>query len=494
MIRTRILFRHTTNDFANAFGYWQRFRMEPHICAQYASEVYDKDRKALWDKLAKGYHEALGLELYYFHRSLFDCTLKAHRTVAKCVHEIDRIIECLHEVEEIIKARKKTFYLLNGLPASWREGRDLQATIIKPNQPDELVAAIKAREASLNRDQGIIGETVLTIEGRRYAGQGSSKTTRRAKQVRPERRDRSNTDKTLTCYYCKNKGDRRRECRKRKSDREKGIHVDWSNSPMPAVASATDMISRLIFTAFSSVMASTSRGQWLLDSRCSTHVTRTREHFSSYVTIATGKQKIHVVTNIEVDALGEGKILLAVWDKRGKQERNLVIPGVLHVPECVRNNLFSVSQLCNLGNYVNFHKSRGGSLRRDDGLCVRVEEVNRLYVLQTRSTLRSDRTLAVQGDEEDEEKAVSKKAALWHFRLAHLGVDAVPTLSIEDNTIPKLPVVPCCICTGCIYGKMVHKPFPSLPLSSKATQPLEIVHCDITGHVTPKSLGEPFIC
>ena len=110
-----------------------RNAMEPHICGQYASEAYAKDPKALWDKLAEGYQEALGLEVYYFCRSLFDCTLDAHRTVAKYLHEIDRIIECLREAEEIIKASEKTFYLLNVLPATWREWGDLQATIIKPD-------------------------------------------------------------------------------------------------------------------------------------------------------------------------------------------------------------------------------------------------------------------------------------------------------------------------------------------------------------------------
>jgi len=152
----------TDSDAVQAYDKWLRkcFRitakirnaMEPHKCTHYASEVYDKDPKTFWDKLAEGYREALGLELYYFRRTLFNCTLEAHGTVAKYVHEIDRIIECLREAEEIIKAREKTFYLLNGLPASWHEWRDLQATIIKPDQPDELVAAIMAREASLHCD------------------------------------------------------------------------------------------------------------------------------------------------------------------------------------------------------------------------------------------------------------------------------------------------------------------------------------------------------
>ena len=95
--------------------------MELRICAQYTSATYDEDPKSLWEKLEEGYRKALGLELYYCRRSLFDCTFDAYRTAAEYVHEIERIIECLREAEEEIKPREKTFYLLNGLPASWRE-------------------------------------------------------------------------------------------------------------------------------------------------------------------------------------------------------------------------------------------------------------------------------------------------------------------------------------------------------------------------------------
>ena len=119
-------------------------------------------------------------------------------------------------------------------------------------------------------------------------------------------------DETLTCYYCQKRGHQRSECRKLKLDRKKGIHADSSNSTKPAVASATDTVSHSIFTAFSSSSVSTGHAQWLLDSRCSTHVAGMKDHFSSYIPVAAGEQKIHIANNVEIDALGEGEVTLSV--------------------------------------------------------------------------------------------------------------------------------------------------------------------------------------
>jgi len=100
-----------------------------------------------------------------------------------------------------------------------------------------------------------------------------------------------------------------------------------------------------------------------------------------------------------------------MWDEKGRSERNLVIAGVLHVPEGGRNNLLLVSQLGNSGYYVNFPRTRRASFERDDGLSVTLREVNGLYIIQTRSAQGSVRARAAHGGKEDEEKAVGKEAA-----------------------------------------------------------------------------------
>jgi len=127
-----------------------RNSMKPYICAQYNADGYDEDSTLLWDQLNARHKKALGLELYFFRRSLFDCAYDTHRTAAKYVYELEHIIKALQEANKEIKARKKTFYLLNGLSQSWREWQDLQATIIQADKPDDLIAAIKVRESTLN--------------------------------------------------------------------------------------------------------------------------------------------------------------------------------------------------------------------------------------------------------------------------------------------------------------------------------------------------------
>ena len=79
------------------------------------------------------------------------------------------------KAEEEIKPREETFYLLNGLLVSWCEWRDLQATILKLDQPEDLIAAIKARESMMNGGKrGSAGDdAVLVVRGKGY-GYGSS--------------------------------------------------------------------------------------------------------------------------------------------------------------------------------------------------------------------------------------------------------------------------------------------------------------------------------
>jgi len=463
--------------------------MQPGICAQYMSAAYDEDPESLWKKLEEGYRKALGLELYYFRRSLFDSTFDPYRTAAEYVHEIERIIDCLREAEEEIKPHEKTFFLLNGLPASWRKWRDLQARILKKDQQEDLIAAIKARESTMNRDKGgsTGNDAVLAVRGKGYGyGSSVSRSGGVSSSLTMRGNGQASYGQSIVCYYCRKKGHRRSEYRKLKSDTTKAIRTEKVTTA--AQVPSTDQPKNTLFTAFSSTGGPTSRHIWLLDSSCSTHSTGLRDVFTTYERIPDGEHRIRVANNAEINALGLGAVTLLVLHDGKQCKMELLLKDVLHVPACGKNTLLAVSQLRHSAIFVEFPPSGEATMRYSNGSVVRVVEANGLYVLRP----MRDEVLGHLGVNNafalDTGEGAANVAALWHFRLAHLDEEVVRTLSLEDNDIPSIRKVPRCLSPGCVYGKMTNNPFPSVLPSSKAPQPPGIVYSDIAGLIDPKSL------
>jgi hypothetical protein len=68
----------------------------------------------------------------------------------------------------------------------------------------------------------------------------------------------------------------------------------------------------------------------------------------------------------------------------------------------------------------------------------------------------------------------AEKRMLWHRRLAHVGLKALEILPTITDA-PKMTGK--CDCESCIKCKLARKPFT--PTSSRATEPLQLVHSDI---------------
>ena len=84
---------------------------------------------------------------------------------------------------------------------------------------------------------------------------------------------------------------------------------------------------------------------------------------------------------------------------------------------------------------------------------------------------------------------------LWHRRFAHLGYDNLARL-VKDNMVKGINVstkdfttAGTEVCEPCVKGKQPRSPFPASD-TSKASTPLELVHMDVCGPVTPQSQGK----
>lgn len=103
---------------------------------------------------------------------------------------------------------------------------------------------------------------------------------------------------------------------------------------------------------------------------------------------------------------------------------------------------------------------------------------NRLYkvVLHTTAPV----CLAVSLDE---------AAWLWHACLGHLNLQATKHM-VAKEMVRGVPEInhPTQLCEGCLIAKQCRVPFP-LQAQYRAGNPLELVHADLCGPITPQTLG-----
>lgn len=106
---------------------------------------------------------------------------------------------------------------------------------------------------------------------------------------------------------------------------------------------------------------------------------------------------------------------------------------------------------------------------------------NRMFVLLASVPTHTPGQACFQMTSED------TAAHLWHRRLGHLNMKGLRTLAYR-KLVKGLPILKASpkLCTNCVIGKQHRDPFPKKSLW-RASQPLQLVHSDICGPITPES-------
>lgn len=210
---------------------------------------------------------------------------------------------------------------------------------------------------------------------------------------------------------------------------------------------------------------------WYLDSGASNHMCGHEHLFKEMQKIEDGHVSFGDASKVEVK--GRGTVCYQQNDGSIGS-----IQDVYYVPN-IKTNILSLGQLTEKG-YSIFLKDRLLHLKDKQGrLVARVEmERNRMYKLNLKGIREKCLQVNVEG-----------KASLWHHRFGHLHHGGLKELA-KKNMVHGLPNMDYegIFCEECVLSKHVRTPFQK-KAEYWAKQPLELIHTDICGPITPVSFS-----
>ena len=211
---------------------------------------------------------------------------------------------------------------------------------------------------------------------------------------------------------------------------------------------------------------------WILDSRCSRHMTRDRALMSNVV------EKVGpVVTfgdNIKGLTQGYGSL----------EARNVIIDNV-YVVEGLNHNILSISQFCDKGYGVLFNKEKCQILHKENGFpALQGVRKGHLFV---------DELIFGCKDEVNcfYAKASPNDSWLWHKILSHLNFKIMNSLVKMElvRRMPQMEFTQEGLCEACQKWKSMKAIYKGTD-SSTITEPLQLLHMDLFGLVNILSMSK----
>jgi len=206
--------------------------------------------------------------------------------------------------------------------------------------------------------------------------------------------------------------------------------------------------------------------------------------FITYTEYPPNTKKVKGYNGVTSFASGYGSVRLTCQLPDGKTE-TIILQEVVHLPGSF--NLISQSQIMDKEVNVEPVNHYGPNLYNRHGkLIATAPQVDGLFVLDrvldrapgsTEYTNIDDSCLLAIKTTGHASRHDAETRMLWHRRLAHVGLKALEILPTVVANAPRMTWK--CDCESCIKCKLARKPFT--PTTSRATEPLQLVHSEICG-------------
>lgn len=389
-----------------------------------------ENAKLMWDKLHSIYEQKSQCSIHFLQQKYYNFTKDPNDNLATHFSKLDEIVQQLNDLgEEISNSMIMTKILLT-LPSNyshfhsaWESTRAEERTI--ENLRTRLMveeSRMSIQEGDSNSMDALIAKKSKSMKSRKQPGK---------------------------CFSCGEGSHWRRDCPKRKKERE-------SKGDGSALVCVEEVVAKC--------------DDWYLDSGATWHMTCKKNWLSNYETLTTTKT-IRIGNGTHIQAHGKGDIKVSVFNGDVWSERILV--GVYYVPDiCV--NLYSVGSSVESGRKVLMDDKQCKVV--SNGVVVAVgARVKGLYKM----------CFKVLNDSESAYIAVQKDSIkLWHERFAHQNIAHVKQIlkknKIDFNDFDY-------VCEACIYGKHHRDSFKSS--ENRAKQCGELIHTDVCGPFQNVSFG-----
>ncbi|KAJ9561724.1 hypothetical protein OSB04_006884 [Centaurea solstitialis] len=309
-----------------------------------------------------------------------------------------------------------------------------------------------------------------SIRGR--GGRGSAATFRDSNNNQFKGKDKSH----IRCFNCDEYGHYASDCKapKEKND-EANLTQAQEEEPALLLTVCGEDSNTMVLLNEDKVFPDQNEGKcrnlWYLDTGASNHMTGNWEFFYELNTKVTGQVRFGDGSKVRIE--GKGSILLKC--KNGEHQ---IVYEVYYIP-ALRSNIRSLGQLTEEGCKIEMLDENLFVHDEYGKLIMKVQRSkNRLYKINLHIT--QPVCLAISLDDE---------AWLWHARLSHVNFQVLE-LMVKKNMVRGVPRVkhPTQVCEGYMVAKQTRQPFPK-ETEYRATKPLELVHADLCGPISPQTLG-----
>lgn len=450
-----------------------------------------KTSKDVWERIKQLYERSNKASQVYLHKQLCHMTMSESDDVISFLETWQSTLQEAAISGCTFSDAQQVNLLLSALPDSWGPFITTQGAITDLNFTTLLSNILQQNSINQSKIPEPTKTSAFYVKGK-FTKPFNSKPGRfsRPPSYRPPYNHNNNnlssnkyfskpstSHSPIICHYCGIPGHKAPDCRKKKRD----LGAPSRDRPRSL---SNNFVQDAPLHLFSAITSGTSINSplWYLDSGASQHMTPCKSFLQDYQELPTSRTII-LGDDYSHSAEGFGSALIQI-----KSGQTLLIKDILYVPGLARN-LISIAQIT-LGPTVIIFKQDHCILKiqiPSSKITTRISipKQDNLYPLGTCVQPTSSNFTATLLPRTKTELETLR----WHYRLGHLNFRFL-NLMHTSNLVIGLPPLKSnmTFCEGCIYGKH-SKSNVNIEPATRATQVLALIHSDLCGPMSMKSLG-----